>query len=131
MRDHSKDFAIEPGQAWLNAASEGPIPKTAAAALQEAVGWKLSPRLLTIPKFQQVPLELKKAIGRLVHVPSDEVILGNSATYGVHVLANGLGLNSGDEVLLMQNDFPSDILPWLHLKKKALWSTRSSPRAKR
>lgn len=120
MRDYSQDFAIVPGQAWLNAASEGPIPKMAAAALQEAVGWKLSPDRLTIPKFQQVPLELKKSIAALVHAPADEIILGNSATYGVHLLANGLPLKSGDEIVLMRNDFPSDILPWLHLKKKGV-----------
>ena len=118
MRDYSNDFALTPGQVWLNAASEGPIPKAAVQALNEAVVWKSSPHLLTIPKFQHVPIELKNVIAELIHVPSDEVILGNSATYGMHILANGLSLVQGDEVVLMQNDFPTDILPWLHLKNK-------------
>ena len=129
MRQYCDDFSLTPGQIWLNAASEGPIPKVAAAALQSAVNWKFSPEQLTIAKFQQVPLELKKTIGRLIAVVADEVILGNSATYGLHLLANGLQFNAGDEILLMQNDFPSDILPWLHLKEKGVQVRQLKPRA--
>ena len=120
MKDYSKDFELEQGHTWLNAASEGPIPKVSARALHQAATWKLSPHRLTIPKFQQVPLELKKAIATLIHVPADEVILGNSATYGLHLLANGLPFKKGDEIILMRNDFPTDILPWLHLKAQGV-----------
>jgi cysteine desulfurase / selenocysteine lyase len=120
MMDYSRDFELEKGQVWLNAASEGPIPTVSANALREAITWKLSPHRLTIPMFGQVPLKLKKSIAQLISVSSDDVILGNSATYGLHLLANGLPLKSGDEILLMQNDFPTDILPWLHLTKKGV-----------
>jgi cysteine desulfurase / selenocysteine lyase len=120
MRDYSCDFSLTPGHVWLNAASEGPIPNVSAAALQEAIGWKLSPHQLTIPKFQQIPIELKQSLADFINVPADEIILGNSATYGLHLLANGLSLGAGDEVVLMRNDFPTDILPWLHLKNKGV-----------
>jgi len=118
--DYTGDFSIDPRHIWLNVASEGPIPKKAAEALSEAVQWKLSPHLLTIPKFQQIPLELKRSIARLIHVDGDDVILGNSATYGLHLLANGLEFKKGDEIILLQNDFPTDILPWLSLEAKGV-----------
>jgi len=118
--DFSKDFSLKPNHTWLNVASEGPLPKIANQALQEAIEWKSAPHLLTIPKFQQVPLQLKETISRLIHVKSDDVILGNSATYGLHLLANGLNFNEGDEIILLQNDFPTDILPWLSLQEKGV-----------
>ena len=111
MSDHIKDFNLDPAHIWLNTASEGPIPKVAVEALAQAIAWKSSPERLTIPKFQQVPLELKQSIARLINVSHEDVILGNSATYGVHLLANGLPLKAGDEIVLMQGDFPTDILP--------------------
>ncbi len=120
MRDYTSAFQLIPGHCWLNAASEGPLPKVSAEALAQAVIWKSSPHLLTIPKFNQIPIELKQSIARFIHVPADEIILGNSATYGLHLLANGLSFKSGDEIILMQNDFPTDILPWLHLKEKGV-----------
>lgn len=120
MSDYTKDFALAPGHVWLNAASEGPLPKVAAEALQEALSWKMSPHLLTIPKFFQVPLDLKKTLAALIRVRPEDIILGNSTTYGLHLLANGLPLKSGDEVIVMRNDFPSDVLPWLHLKERGV-----------
>lgn len=118
--DYTKDFSLDPQHTWLNVASEGPMPIKAKEALQEAMAWKSAPHLLTIPKFQQVPVELKKTIASLVHVDKDDVILGNSATYGLHLLANGLEFKPGDEIILLQNDFPTDILPWLSLEAKGV-----------
>ncbi len=120
LSNYTRDFSLDPQHIWLNVASEGPMPKKANEALQEAIEWKSAPHLLTLSKFQQVPLELKKSISRLVHVDKEDVILGNSATYGLHLLANGLEFKAGDEVVLLQNDFPTDILPWLSLQQKGV-----------
>ncbi len=115
-----KDFGPFDGKVWLNVASEGPLPHAAVAALKDALEWKLQPFQLTIPKFTSVPYQLKLALGTMVNVDPQDVILGNSATYGLQILANGLPLNDGDEVLLMQNDFPTNIVPWLALGKKGI-----------
>lgn len=117
MPDYAKDFASFEGKIWLNAASEGPLPLRAAQALQDAVQWKSRPYQLDIPKFVSVPRELKESIGRLIGVPYRDVILANSASYGLHILANGIPWRRGDEIALMQNDFPADILPWLALEQ--------------
>jgi cysteine desulfurase / selenocysteine lyase len=119
-RDYTKDFSLKPRHTWLNVASEGPLPKIANEALQKAIEWKSAPHLLTIPKFQQVPFSLKKAIGTLLHVDKNDVILGNSATYGLHLMSHGFGFKEGDEIILLQNDFPTDILPWLSLAQKGV-----------
>jgi selenocysteine lyase/cysteine desulfurase len=57
---------------------------------------------------------LRAALGRLLGVPAEEIILGNSASYGMHLLANGLPWTEGDEVLLVHGDFPSvlNFKPW-------------------
>lgn len=118
--NYQADFADFQRHIWFNTASEGPLPKIAAAALQEAVAWKSAPYLLGLDKFAEVPVRLKRALGAMIGADPRDIILGNSASYGVHLLANGLPLGPGDEVLLMQNDFPTDILPWLALEKKGV-----------
>lgn len=129
MKDYTKDFLPFDGNVWLNAASEGPLPKVSARALEEAVVWKSLPYLLN-PKFSIVPRELKKSIGKLINVHPRDVILSNSATYGLHILADGIPWNKGDEILLMENDFPSDILPWLALEHKEVKVKQIKPRNK-
>lgn len=120
MNDYSKDFGPFDGKIWLNCASEGPLPHAAVQALQEATEWKLKPYQLTHKRFAQVPQQLKAVIGKFINVNPEDVILGNSATYGIHLFANGIPLRSGDEILVMQNDFPVDILPWLGLEDKGV-----------
>lgn len=120
MIDVQKDFAPFEGRIWLNAASEGPLPLPSARALVDAVEWKSKPYLLDIPKFVQTQKGIKESIAKLIGVSYRDVILGNSASYGLHILANGIPWNKGDEVLVMHNDFPADILPWLALEEQGV-----------
>jgi len=128
MRSYQKDFYDFQDVIWLNAASEGPLPKVAAEALREAIHWKSAVHLLDIPKFIKVPVELKSSIAELINVDSRDVILGSSASYGLHILANGIKWQAGDEVLVMQNDFPTNILPWLGLERKGVIVKQIKPR---
>lgn len=128
--NYKNDFAPQEGKIWLNAASEGPLPLSAGRALSEAIRWKSQPYLLDNNKFASVPAGLKDSIGRLLNVNSRDVILGNSASYGLHILANGISWNAGDEILLMQNDFPTSILPWLALEKKGVKVIQVKPKEK-
>ncbi len=124
------DFLDFNGHIWLNAASEGPLPKISARALNEAIIWKSKPYLLDNAKFSGTVVALKESIGRLINVEPRDVILGNSASYGIHILANGFKWQKGDEICLMQNDFPTDILPWLALEKMGVKVIQIKPENK-
>lgn len=109
------DFA---GRVWLNTAHQGALSLAAAAAAREAVAWKTMPFELTQMRFDGVPIRLRTALGRLVNAPPEEIILANSASYGLHLIASACPWREGDEVLVMHADFPSDILPWLLLERR-------------
>lgn len=112
------DFGPFDDRTWLNCAHQGPMPRVAAEKAREAIGWKVvAPYELTSERFNSVPERLKSALARLVGASVNEIILGNSASYGLHLLANGIPWRQGDEVLVVAGDFPSDILPWLRLEK--------------
>jgi selenocysteine lyase/cysteine desulfurase len=114
----SQEFGDLDGRAWLNASHQGPIPLRAAEEAREAIAWKLAPHELTIERFREVPYRLRSALGRLLGVPSEEIILANGASYGLHLFANAYPWKSGDEVVVVAGDFPSDILPWLMLEER-------------
>ncbi len=127
-KGYQKDFASFDGKIWLNAASEGPLPLAADKTLQQAVTWKMKPYLLDMGKFVTTVTGLKRSIGQLLGVDEADVILGNSASYGLHLLANGIPWKKGDEILTMQNDFPTNILPWLALEKKGVIVRQIKPK---
>jgi len=125
FRDSFGDFG---GRAWLNCSHQGALPLAAAEAAREAIEWKLSPAELTAERFHEVPARLRSLLATLVGAQAEDIILNNGASYGLHLLANGLPLEAGDDVLLMGGDFPSDILPWLALRDRGVQVRIVTPR---
>lgn len=116
----AQDFGPFEGKVWINCAHQGPMPRVATEAAQEAIGWKITPYLLTSERFSEVPGRLREALGRLVGVSPKDIILANSASYGLHLLANGFPWRPGDELVLVRGDFPSVTLPWLALERRGV-----------
>lgn len=123
-----EDFGPFDGRIWLNCAHQGPLPRVAVEAAQEALFWKIAPHRIADDAFNSVPQRLKQALGRLINAPAEDIILGNSTSYGIHLLANGIPWRAGDEVLLVEGDFPANILPWLGLRKRAVVVRLIKPR---
>ncbi|MCP4225993.1 MAG: aminotransferase class V-fold PLP-dependent enzyme, partial [Actinomycetia bacterium] len=110
-------FDLPADRVWLNCSHQGPLPRCAAEAAGEMIRWKQQPHHLSTPApFSEIPARLRGELAGLLSVGPEELALANSSSYGIHVVANGLGLGAGDEVIVPANDFPSDILPWLRLR---------------
>ncbi len=110
---YADGFGDFDGRIWLNAAHQGPLPRLAAEAGGEALAAKLAPHRISDEAFVDVPRRLRGLLGRLIGAPAREIILGNSASWGLQVLANGLPWRPGDEVLVLADEFPATVFPWL------------------
>lgn len=124
----SNGFSDFGGRTWLNCSHQGALPDVAVTAVQEAIQWKQSPSEMTTERFVGVPKRLRNLLAGLIGVEADDVIPANGASYGLHLLANGLPLTAGDEVLVMAGDFPSNILPWLDLERRGVAVRQLRPR---
>ncbi|MGH9536151.1 MAG: aminotransferase class V-fold PLP-dependent enzyme [Terriglobales bacterium] len=116
----SQHFASFHSRAWLNCAQQGPLPKAAVRAALGAVADKARPFRMSDDRYAAVPRELKARLARLIGAGDPEIVLGNSASYGVQVIANGLDWRVGDEVLLLRGDFPATTLPWQVLERRGV-----------
>lgn len=127
--DVQEEFSLPADRVWLNASHQGPLPGRAAEAVSRMVAWKQQPHNLSSPEpFSTVPKQLRSELGRLLSVPPSQIALANSSSYGLHVIANGLDLGQGDEVIVAKNDFPSDILPWLRLQESGVNVKQLTPK---
>jgi cysteine desulfurase / selenocysteine lyase len=115
---YAADFGPFDGRVWLNTAHQGPLPRVAAEAARTALEQKIRPHLLRDEDFFEVPRRLRKALGKLINAPPEDIILGNSTSYGLDLLANGIQWHGGDEVLLVDGDFPADVFPWTLLRRQ-------------
>jgi selenocysteine lyase/cysteine desulfurase len=103
------------GRSWLNTAHQGPLPRPAVEMAVQAAALKAAPHRIGDDDFSEVPERLRGLLGQLVGSPPDQIVLGNSTSYGLHLVANGLDWQDGDEVLVIEGDYPATILPWQRL----------------
>lgn len=114
------NFGSFDGRIWLNTAHQGPLPISAVAAAVAAAELKAAPHRITDESFEEVPERLRALLAELVGATADQIVLGNSTSYGLHLIANGLSWREGDEVLVVAGDYPATVLPWLRLRERGV-----------
>jgi cysteine desulfurase / selenocysteine lyase len=120
MSEYAADFGDFEGRIWLNAAHQGPLPRVAVAAAQQALREKASPHLIDDEAFIGLPRRLRELLGKLINAPAEEIVLGNSASWGLQVLANGYPWRAGDEIIVLADEFPATVFPWLVTEREAV-----------
>jgi cysteine desulfurase / selenocysteine lyase len=116
LREAAAQFGPFGGRAWFNTAHQGPLPRAAVAATQHAAHLKAAPHLIRDDDFRAVPERLRGMLAELVGGSPEQIVLGNSTSYGLHLIANGLDWHDGDEVLTIDGDYPATVLPWRRLE---------------
>jgi selenocysteine lyase/cysteine desulfurase len=113
-------FAPPEGVAYLDAASQGPLPLAASRAGRDALALKERPWKITTQTYVQVVAEARALAARLLGAREDSVALVTGAGQVVNAVARGLDLGEGDEVLLPRHEFPSNDLPWRWLARRGV-----------
>jgi selenocysteine lyase/cysteine desulfurase len=105
---------------WLNCAHQGPLPFSARDAALDAVAAKVTPAAIADEAFTEVPDRLRGALARLIGAEVDDVLLANSTSYTLNVVAQGLSWRDEDEVVCVAGDFPATVVPWRSLERKGV-----------
>jgi len=117
MQDYRQEFFDLSPTIYLNCAYQGPFPRKTVARIQEAVELKCHPDRLEAPEYFDLPERVRTRIANLIGADPSEIALTNSATQGIGIVATGLGLKAGDEVVVSAGNFPSNLFTWLHLRR--------------
>lgn len=111
------EFHPMDGRIWLNTAHQGPLPLVAAEQARHATWLKQAPSRISDEAFSQTPDTLRAELAQLVGGRTEEIVLGNSTSHGLHLIANRLTWRHGDEVITIDGDYPATVLPWLRLEQ--------------
>lgn len=62
--------------------------------------------------------DARSAIAALVNASPDEIAFVENTATGISMVANGLPLKPGDEVILTDMEYPANVYPWMNLAQK-------------
>jgi len=66
----------------------------------------------------------RTAAAELIGADTDEIALVPNTTAGINLVAEGLDWRSGDNVVTLDDEFPSNLYPWMHLERLGVETRR-------
>ncbi len=108
-------FDIPRDVAWMNCAYMAPLMNAAVAAGDAGIRRKAHPWTLTPPDFFSESDAVRGLFGRIVNAPADAIAIVPSASYGIAVAAANLPVSKGAEILVLADQFPSNVYAWRRL----------------
>ena len=119
LGDQRGQFEIPGEISYLNCAYMSPQLRSAREAGERAVGRKSRPWEITPPDFFEDAEESRALFARLVGGDPDGVALVPSVSYGIAVAAANVPVREGQRILILEDQFPSNVYAWRELAKRS------------
>ena len=111
-------FEIPDDVSYLNCAYMGPQLRSAREVGERAVGRKSRPWELTPEDFFRDAEDVRSLFAHLVGGDPDGVAIVPSVSYGMAVAAANVPVEAGETIVILEDQFPSNVYPWRELAKR-------------
>lgn len=111
-------FEIPDDVSYLNCAYMGPQLRSVREVGERAVARKSRPWEITPAQFFEGAEESRDLFARLVGGDAEGVALIPSVSYGVAVAAANVPVAEGEGIVLLEDQFPSNVYAWRELAKR-------------
>ncbi|NNF86705.1 MAG: aminotransferase class V-fold PLP-dependent enzyme [Winogradskyella sp.] len=119
LRSQKHVFNLPDDVTYFNTASLSPSFKSVEAAGIEAVINKSHPYKIPSSDFFDPVTELRKRFAKLIDCNDyQRVVTSPSVSYGMANVANNIKLQKGDEILVIEEQFPSNVYTWRKLAQR-------------
>lgn len=105
-------FDIPADVAYLNTATMGPLPRAAFEAGQRGLARKLQPWTIPDTDFFDDTSRLRPLLAELAGAGPEGIAFVPSASYGLATAALNLPLSPAQEILILEDQFPSNVYTW-------------------
>ena len=115
------EFPQDPNLCYLNHAAVAPWPKRAADAVTAFARENITQGAQDYPRWIQLEHRLRGQFKALLNAPSKgDIALVKNTSEALSLVAMGLDWLAGDEVLVSDQEFPSNRIPWQALEGRGV-----------
>ena len=114
-------YAVNREMVWLNNCGTTPAGSHIVKALSRFMqGYARKGILTEVARRSKVQKKIKKILSELLNCSPDELGLIHNTAEGMNFISHGMDFVPEDEVILLENEYPSNVYPWRHLEKKGV-----------
>lgn len=111
---------LKTNQIYFNHAALGPWSTLALNRINEYAAQRSGEKIENYPYFLKWNQSAKEKLGKLIGAETDRIAWIDNVSNALNILANGLEWKSGDRIILNDIEFPSNVYPFMNLKKHGL-----------
>lgn len=109
-------FALPEGLHYLNCAYMSPLAQVVRAAGIQGIDRRAAPQLIQPSDFFDESHLVRCLFSRLVNVPDpNRIAIVPSVSYGLATVARNAATSAGDNIVILEEQFPSNVYTWRRL----------------
>lgn len=106
--------------AYFDHACVAPIPQSAVEAISKWANESLLEGDVVWTSWQKQIEDLRKLTAQTINAVPEEIALVPNTTFGINLVADGYPWQAGDNVVLPDHEFPSNLYPWMALQSRGV-----------
>lgn len=111
---------IKTGRIYFNHAAIGPLSIPVKNRLNEYLEERSSGSIENLDMLLEASSQAKKGLVKLLNAKKNRLAWTENVSAGLNILAQGLDWKTGDRIILNDSEFPSNVYPFLNLKKEGV-----------
>lgn len=114
------DFPINRRLIWLNNCGVAAMPGPVLASMETYLRALAAGGVLEVEHPDLVHARVRQRLAALIGAEVDEVTLVHNTAEGLSFISHGLDLAAGDRIVLLENEYPSNVYPWQHWRARGV-----------
>ncbi len=109
------DFPVNSQLIWLNNCGTTPISRPVLRAVTEWLeAYSQRGSLAESHDYASIRASIYRRLQKLFNAQPGEFAIIHNTAEGMNFLSHGMDLKAGSEILLLENEYPSNVYPWQH-----------------
>ncbi len=120
LEEYRKEFPVTRSYAYLDHAGVAPVSLRVKRAVEKFLSEATESGMFNYKQWMDRVEEVRKKCATFIGADPEEIAFVKNTSHGISMVAEGLDWKEGDNLLICEKDFPSNIYPWLNLKRKGV-----------
>lgn len=120
MQEYRKEFPIVKNAIYLDHAGVAPVPLRVKKEVEQFLAEATEKAFISYGYWMEKVDGVRVLSAELIGAEKEEIAFIKNTSHGISIVAGGLEWKEGDNVLVFEREFPSNIYPWLELERKGV-----------
>lgn len=120
LESYRDEFPITKNHIYLDHGGVAPVSLRVMKAVEDFMKSAAESAMFGYERWTDGIRGVRGRCAELIGADADDVVFVRNTSHGLSIVAEGLDWKEGDNLIICEKEFPSNVYPWLNLKRKGV-----------